>query len=102
MPFNCVGYNCDYEQGSCEYSFHRFPENRREAWEAAIRREGWKSTEYSRLCSAVSVRKSDGCMFEAAKVQSWIFSPFSTFSNTLSGTTLKQAVGPGRPLALVL
>jgi len=55
MPFRCVGYKgykCGNKQGLCDWSFHRFPEDRREAWEAAIQREGWKSLEYSRLCGA--------------------------------------------------
>ena len=56
MPSRCVAYECGNEQGLCEQSFHRFPEDRREAWEAAIRREGWKSTEYSRLCGAHFVK----------------------------------------------
>lgn len=54
MPHYCVAYGCYNKQGSCEYSFHRFPADklRRKQWEAAVKREGWRSTEYSRLCGA--------------------------------------------------
>ena len=62
MVIYCVAYGCTNHQGSCEFGFHRFPADlsRREAWEAAIRRERrranrrkpWRATEYSRLCGA--------------------------------------------------
>ena len=62
MVHYCVAYGCSNHQGGCAYGFHRFPADlkRREAWEAAIRREHWRAnqrkrwhaTEYSRLCGA--------------------------------------------------
>ena len=46
MVHYCVAYGCSNHQGGCAYGFHRFPADlkRREAWEAAIRREHWRAT----------------------------------------------------------
>ena len=59
MPHYCVAFGCKNKQGHCEYSFHRFPKDkrRRKRWEAAIRRnDGWKATDYSRICGAHFVK----------------------------------------------
>ena len=58
MPHYCVAYGCNNKQGSCHYKFHHFPKDlkRRKAWEAAIRQEGWRATEYSRICGAHFVK----------------------------------------------
>ena len=58
MPHYCVAYGCKNIQGNCEYGFHRFPTDvkRRESWEAAIRQDGWRATNYSRLCGAHFVK----------------------------------------------
>ena len=58
MPHYCVAVGCSNTQGKCKYSFHRFPTNelRRKQWEAAVRRDGWCSTQYSRICGAHFVK----------------------------------------------
>ena len=56
----CIAYGYYNKQGSCEYSFHRFPADtfHRKQWEAAVKREGWNSTEYSRICRANFIKST--------------------------------------------
>ena len=52
MPLYCAAFGCKNKQIKNGPSFHRFPkdEGRRKKWEAAVRREGWHPTEYTRIC----------------------------------------------------
>ena len=57
MPHYCIAFGCRNQQDQCFYGFHRFPrdESRQSRWEAAVRREGWLATDYSRICGAYFV-----------------------------------------------
>ncbi|XP_029967100.1 THAP domain-containing protein 6-like [Salarias fasciatus] len=57
MPHHCSAWGCTNRQNKdCKLrgiTFHRFPTNKfvRKQWEAALRREAFIATSYSRLCS---------------------------------------------------
>ena len=50
----CVAFGCRNKHGKCDNGFHRFPKDksRRERPVAAVRREGWEATDYTRICGA--------------------------------------------------
>ena len=54
MVFSCCAYGCTNRQGMADIKFFHFPrdEERRSKWIAAIKRQNWTPSEYSRLCSA--------------------------------------------------
>uniref|UniRef100_A0A1X7T6W7 THAP-type domain-containing protein n=1 Tax=Amphimedon queenslandica TaxID=400682 RepID=A0A1X7T6W7_AMPQE len=50
----CCAFGCTNRQGKIGIKFYRFPSHpgRRSKWIAAIKRQNWTPSEYSRLCSA--------------------------------------------------
>jgi hypothetical protein len=54
MPISCIACGCANRQGKPGLKFFRFPKEkeRRSQWIAAVKRENWCPSEYSRLCSA--------------------------------------------------
>ena len=54
MVHHCCAFGCNSRQKSSSgVHFYRFPANkeRRQRWIAAVRRDNWEPTIYSRLCS---------------------------------------------------
>lgn len=54
MVLTCVAFGCKSRKNTDPLlSFYRFPADseRCKKWEVAVRREGWKSSKNSRLCS---------------------------------------------------
>ena len=54
MGWTCSAFGCHNRYGKDKVQFYRFPaeKKRRNSWIAAVKRDGWIPTEYSRLCSA--------------------------------------------------
>ncbi|XP_060789859.1 uncharacterized protein LOC132894265 isoform X6 [Neoarius graeffei] len=64
MPESCSAFGCNNRRGDKPgLTFHRFPVNpeRREQWRAAVKRDDWTPTRYSRVCGEhfISGKKSD-------------------------------------------
>ena len=61
MPSSCCAVGCknrcSKKKGIKLYTFPKDPV-RREQWECAVRREGWKANKYSRICSAHFVSRT--------------------------------------------
>ena len=54
MPITCCVYQCHNRQGKPNTRFFSFPkdEERKGKWIAAIRRDNWQPSKYSKVCSA--------------------------------------------------
>uniref|UniRef100_A0A1X7SG23 THAP-type domain-containing protein n=1 Tax=Amphimedon queenslandica TaxID=400682 RepID=A0A1X7SG23_AMPQE len=53
MPITCCVYQCHNRQGKHNTRFFSFPKDqeRKSKWIAAIRRDKWQPSKYSKVCS---------------------------------------------------